>query len=156
MANGLERFTERARAAGVEVEATEFGEGTRTAADAAAAIGCDVAQIVKSLVFVADEQPVLVLTSGANRVDTDRVAVHLGATGVRKASANEVRSATGYGIGATPPLGHDTDLPVLLDEDLLAHDEVWAAAGTAQHVFPIAPDRLREVADAQVVAVAAR
>lgn len=156
MANGLERFTERARAAGVEVEATEFGEGTRTAADAAAAIGCDVAQIVKSLVFVADERPVLVLTSGANRVDADRVAAHLSAVEVRKASANEVRDATGYGIGATPPLGHDTRLPVLLDEDLLAHDEVWAAAGTAQHVFPVAPARLREVADAQVTTIAAR
>ena len=154
--NGLDRFVERARRAGVEVEAREFPEGTRTAADAAAAIGCDVAQIVKSLVFVADEQPVLVLTSGANRVDTGRVAAHLGAAEVRKASADEVRSATGYGIGATPPLGHETPLPVLLDDDLLAHDEVWAAAGTAQHVFPIAPARLREVADAQVTTIAAR
>jgi prolyl-tRNA editing enzyme YbaK/EbsC (Cys-tRNA(Pro) deacylase) len=153
--NGLDRFVERARRAGVEVEALEFPEGTRTAADAAAAIGCDVAQIVKSLVFVADEQPVLVLTSGANRVDTDRVAVPLAAAEVRKATADEVRSATGYGIGATPPLGHDTDLPVLLDEDLLAHDEVWAAAGTAQHVFPVTPSRLREVAGATVAAVAA-
>jgi prolyl-tRNA editing enzyme YbaK/EbsC (Cys-tRNA(Pro) deacylase) len=154
--SGLDRFAERARRAGVEVDAQAFPEGTRTAADAAAAIGCEVAQIVKSLVFVADDRPVLVLTSGANRVDTDRVAAHLGATEVRKASADEVRSATGYGIGATPPLGHDTELPVLLDEDLLAHDEVWAAAGTAQHVFPIAPARLREVADAQVAEVAAR
>ena len=152
--SGLDRFVERARRAGVEVDARAFPEGTRTAADAAAAIGCDVAQIVKSLVFVADEQPVLVLTSGANRVDTDRVAAHLRAAKVRKATADEVRSATGYGIGATPPLGHETPLPVLLDEDLLAHDEVWAAAGTAQHVFPLAPHRLREVADAEVAAIA--
>jgi Cys-tRNA(Pro) deacylase len=152
--SGLDRFVERARRAGVEVEAREFPEGTRTAADAATAIGCDVAQIVKSLVFVADEQPVLVLTSGANRVDTGRVAAHLGAAEVRKATADEVRSATGYGIGGTPPLGHETSLPVLLDEDLLAHDAVWAAAGTAQHVFPIGSDRLREVAGAQVAAIA--
>lgn len=154
MADGLQRFTGRARAAGLEVAVTEFGEGTRTAADAAAAIGCDVAQIVKSLVFVADDRPVLVLTSGANRVDVDRVARHLGAQQVRKASAEEVREATGYGIGATPPLGHDTQLPVLLDEDLLAHDEIWAAAGSAWHVFPVAPARLREVAGAEVAAVA--
>jgi prolyl-tRNA editing enzyme YbaK/EbsC (Cys-tRNA(Pro) deacylase) len=154
--SGLDRFVERARRAGVEVRARAFPEGTRTAADAATAIGCEVAQIVKSLVFVADDRPVLVLTSGANRVDTDRVAAQLGAAAVRKASADEVRTATGYGIGATPPLGHDTDLPVLLDEDLLAHDEVWAAAGTAQHVFPVAPDLLREVAGAQVAAVADR
>lgn len=152
--SGLDRFVERARDAGVEVTARQFGEGTRTAADAAAAIGCEVAQIVKSLVFVADDQPVLVLTSGANRVDLDRVARHLHAREVRKATADEVRSATGYGIGATPPLGHDTPLPVLLDEDLLAHDEVWAAAGTPRHVFPVAPQRLREVAGAEVAAVA--
>lgn len=156
MGNGLERFTERARAIGVEVEPTGFGEGTRTAADAAAAIGCDISQIVKSLVFVADGQPVLVLTSGASQVDTDRVATHLGAARVRKATADEVRAATGYGIGATPPLGHDTQLPIVLDEDLLAHGEVWAAAGSARHVFPIAPDHLRETAGAQVAAVARR
>ena len=155
MANGLERFTRRAREAGVEVDAHEFGQGTRTAADAAAAIGCDVAQIVKSLVFVADGQPVLALVSGADRVDTERIAAQLGAVEVRKASADEVREATGFGIGATPPLGHDTELDVLLDEDLLAHDEVWAAAGSAMHVFPISPQRLGEVARAQVARIAA-
>ena len=155
MTKGLQRFVERARTVGLEVEPTEFGAGTRTAADAAAAIGCDVAQIVKSLVFVVDEQPVLVLTSGANQVDTDKVAVQLDASRMRKATAEEVRSATGYGIGATPPLGHDTEMAVLLDEDLLASDEVWAAAGSAQHVFPIAPDRLRDLAGAQVATVSA-
>jgi prolyl-tRNA editing enzyme YbaK/EbsC (Cys-tRNA(Pro) deacylase) len=154
MANGLERFLERAARRGLDVAPREFPEGTRTAADAAAAIGCGVAQIVKSLVFVADGEPVLVLTSGANRVDPGRVASHLGCAEVRKATADEVRSATGYAIGGTPPLGHDTELPLLFDEDLTRYDEVWAAAGTARHVFGVAPRTLLEVVDASVVAVA--
>ncbi len=154
MATGVERFVERAAARGLEVVPREFPEGTRTAADAAAAIGCDVAQIVKSLVFVADGRPVLVLTSGANRVDLDRVAAQLDATEVRKATAAEVREATGYGIGGTPPLGHDTDLAVLLDADLTRHPVVWAAAGTATHVFALAPDELLSATDAVPAEVA--
>lgn len=155
MATGLERFRTRAATLGLDVDPTAFPEGTRTAADAAAAIGCDVAQIVKSLVFVADDDPVLVLTSGANRVDPERVATHLGAQEVRKAGADEVRAATGFGIGATPPFGHDTTLRVLCDRDLLDHAEVWAAAGTSSHVFPLAPDRLVALCGADVVDVAA-
>lgn len=154
MANGLERFVERARRRGLEVAPREFPEGTRTAADAAAAIGCDVAQIVKSLVFVADGEPVLVLTSGANRVDPGRVASHLGSVEVRKATADEVRTATGYAIGGTPPLGHDTGLPLLFDEDLTRYEMVWAAAGTARHVFGVAPGRLLEATGARVAPVA--
>lgn len=154
MGNGLDRFVDRAARHGLEVEPRGFPAGTRTAADAAAAIGCEVGQIVKSLVFVADGRPVLVLTSGANRVDVGRVATHLGAREVRKATADEVRTATGYAIGATPPLGHDTEVPILCDEDLTRHDEVWAAAGTASHVFGITPDVLLETTGARVVDVA--
>ncbi len=137
-----DRFLERATALGVEVQPRRFPDGTRTAADAAAAVGCDVAQIVKSLVFVADGRPVLVLTSGASRVDEAKLAAATGATVVRKATADEVRAATGYAIGGTPPFGHDTPLEVLCDEHLLGHEAVWAAAGTPTDVFDLTPATL--------------
>jgi prolyl-tRNA editing enzyme YbaK/EbsC (Cys-tRNA(Pro) deacylase) len=155
VASGLDRFVARARQRGLEVTPSRFGEGTRTAQEAARAIGCDVAQIVKSLVFVADAAPVLVLTSGANRVDEGRLAAHLDAAAVRKASAEEVRRATGYAIGGTPPFGHDEPLRVVCDADLLGHDEVWAAAGSADSVFGLAPGRLVELSGAEVAEVAA-
>jgi prolyl-tRNA editing enzyme YbaK/EbsC (Cys-tRNA(Pro) deacylase) len=131
-----------ARSLGLELEVREFPEGTRTAADAARAIGCQVDQIVKSLVFVADTDPVLVLTSGGNRVDVVKVGRERSAATVRKADAGEVRAATGYAIGGTPPFGHARDLPVLIDRHLTGFEEVWAAAGTPRHVFPIAPGDL--------------
>jgi prolyl-tRNA editing enzyme YbaK/EbsC (Cys-tRNA(Pro) deacylase) len=146
----VRRFLERARAAGLEPQVRTFPAGTRTAADAAAAIGCEVAAIVKSLVFVADGQPVLALTSGANRVDEVALAEALGAAELRKATADEVREATGYAIGGTPPVGHDTDLPVVCDEDLTDLDEVWAAAGTPAAVFPLAPAALLSATGAHV------
>lgn len=123
-----------------DVAVQRFPAGTRTAADAAAAIGCDVAQIVKSLVFTADDEPVLVLTSGANRVDTGAVAGLLGADRVAKADADQVRTATGFAIGGTPPFGHPAPLRTLVDRDLLDHEVVWAAAGTPDSVFPLSPD----------------
>jgi prolyl-tRNA editing enzyme YbaK/EbsC (Cys-tRNA(Pro) deacylase) len=127
---------------GLAVEVHRFPQGTKTAQDAARAIGCDVAQIVKSLVFVADGEPFLALTSGRNRADTDRLAAALGAATVRRASADEVREATGYAIGGTPPFGHPRRLRVLVDRDLLGYDRVWAAAGTPDGVFPLAPAEL--------------
>lgn len=157
MATTEERFAERARALGVEVDITTYPEGTRTAGDAAAAIGCDVAQIVKSLVFIGEDadggtRPLLALTSGANTADTAALAGATGVVRVRKADADEARTATGYAIGGTPPFGHlgVTGPEVLMDRDLLDHDTVWAAAGTPRTVFPIAPERLREVAGARV------
>lgn len=122
-----------------DVAVQRFPSGTRTAADAAAAVGCDVAQIVKSLVFVADGRPILVLASGANRVDTAAVAALLGAARVVKADADQVRDATGFAIGGTPPFGHPRPLTTLVDRDLLDHDVVWAAAGTPDSVFPLSP-----------------
>lgn len=155
MAATDDRFTARAAALGVEVDAQRFPQGTRTADEAAAAVGCEVAQIVKSLVFMADDQPVLVLTCGANRVDETKLALALGAEHVRKATADEVRAATGYAIGGTPPFGHDRQLTILCDQDLVAFEVVWAAAGTPMDVFAIPPDRLVEVAGARVVDVRA-
>lgn len=150
-----ERFLTLATEAGVTVRVAEFPEGTRTAADAARAVGCAVDAIVKSLVFMADDDAVLVLTSGRNRVDEARLAAALGASTVRKASADEARAATGYAIGGTPPFGH-TGLgvsTVLMDPALLAHAEVWAAAGTPASVFPIDPTQLRDVAGARIADV---
>ena len=113
----------------------EFPEGTRTAADAAAAIGCEVGQIVKSLVFVRRGTPVLVLCSGANTVDQE-------ALGLEKADAASVREHTGFAIGGVPPYGWTGRTPApetLVDEDLLGYDVVWAAAGTPRSVFPLTP-----------------
>jgi prolyl-tRNA editing enzyme YbaK/EbsC (Cys-tRNA(Pro) deacylase) len=127
----------------------EFPEGTRTAVDAARAVGCEVGQIVKSLVFVAAGVPVVALVSGANRLDEKRLAGVAGEP-VQKADAETVRSATGYSIGGVPPFGHATDVPVFMDRDLLGYEVVWAAAGRPDSVFEIAPDRLRELSKATV------
>ncbi|HEX4733004.1 MAG TPA: YbaK/EbsC family protein [Thermoleophilaceae bacterium] len=115
----------------------EFPEGTRTAQDAAAAIGCEVGQIVKSLVFLRDGEPVLVLCSGANTVDAQRL-------GLEKADADVVRRATGFAIGGVPPYGFPAPLETLVDEDLLGYDEIWAAAGTPRSVFGLTPAQLVE------------
>jgi prolyl-tRNA editing enzyme YbaK/EbsC (Cys-tRNA(Pro) deacylase) len=144
------RFSEAAAAAGLALDVRRFPEGTRTADDAARAIGCDVGQIVKSLVFLAGDKPVLALTSGRNRVDTARLAALCGAPDARKATAEEVRAATGYAIGGTPPFGHPAPLRCFVDPDLVAFDIVWAAAGTPDSVFPIDPDGLMRLAGARV------
>jgi len=139
----------------VDVDVHEFDEGTKTAQDAADAIGCDVAQIASSIVVVVDgDQPVVVVTSGANRVDLDAVAVYRDGADARMAEADEVKDATGWSIGGVPPFCHATDVPVLLDETLLDHDEVWAAAGTPTAVWPIDPERLRDISGAEPAAVA--
>jgi Cys-tRNA(Pro) deacylase len=127
---------------GLAIEVHEHVDGARTAADAAAAIGVDVGQIVKSLVFRVDDEVVLALVSGPNRLDEGRLAAASGGEEVRQAKAEVVRSATGYAIGGVPPFGHATELRTFVDEDLLAYDVVWAAAGTPRHVFPVAPDDL--------------
>jgi prolyl-tRNA editing enzyme YbaK/EbsC (Cys-tRNA(Pro) deacylase) len=128
----------------------EFPEGTRTAADAARAVGCEVGQIVKSLVFIAGGRPVVALVSGANRLDEKRLADVAGEP-VLKADAETARSATGYSIGGVPPFGHATEVPVFMDRDLLGYGEVWAAAGRPDSVFEIAPERLKELSKATVV-----
>jgi prolyl-tRNA editing enzyme YbaK/EbsC (Cys-tRNA(Pro) deacylase) len=148
----IERFGRAARDLGLPVEIREFPEGTRTAADAARAIGCEVGQIVKSLVFVAGgDRPFLALTSGPNRADTNRLSTLMGGAPVRQATAEEAREATGFAIGGTPPFGYPRPLRVLMDRDLLAYGEVWAAAGTPRSVFSIGPDVLRVAAGADTV-----
>ena len=152
----VERVTAFLSKAGAEVRVEEFPEGTKTAQDAARAIGCHVAQIVKSLVFVADGQAFLALTAGSNRADTARLAAVLSADEVRRADAEEARGATGFGIGGTPPFGHPSPLRVVVDRDLLSHAEVWAAAGTPDAVFPLTPDALVRASGGDVADFAER
>ena len=149
MSRSMDRFMTSAAVLGVNVEARRFPEGTKTAQDAARAIGCDVDQIVKSLVFVADGEPFLALTAGSNRADQAKLAALMGAAEGRRADAEEARTATGYGIGGTPPFGHPRRLRVFIDRDLLGHDEVWAAAGTPDSVFPLTPDELVRASGAE-------
>lgn len=137
------RFAAALSALGIgDVEVRAFPDGTRTAAQAAEAVGCRLSQIVKSLVFAADGEPVLVLMDGASRVDVRRVQAELGAAGVQRADAALVREATGYAIGGVPPFGHTTEMRVLADRRLLEHDVVWAAAGTPHTVFALGPKAL--------------
>lgn len=144
-----DRFRAAARALGLDPDVHRFPDGTKTAQDAARAIGCALGQIVKSLVFMAGETPVLVLTSGANRVDTDALAGLCGATEARRATPEEARAATGYAVGGTPPFGHPATVPAFVDEDLLKFEVVWAAAGTPDSVFPLSPADLVRLAEAR-------
>lgn len=145
--------TQRVRAAlaaaGVDTTIVRVDPSARTAEGAAAAVDATVGQIVKSLVFIAGDSPVLALVSGANRLDTDKLAAITG-TAITRADADIVRAATGYAIGGIPPLGHQTELPVYCDRDLLGHAVVWAAAGTPDTVFAVAPQRLVDAVGAVV------
>lgn len=149
-ARAHERVAEAARALGLDVEIRGFSEGTRTAPDAARAVGCDVSQIVKSLVFVADGSPLVALVSGRHRLDPAKLARAARAEAVRRATADEAREATGYTIGGTPPFGHARPLPLLMDATLLDHDVVWCAAGTPETAFPIDPNALLKATGARV------
>lgn len=150
-----ERFIECAEAEyDLAVAPEVFPDGTKTAADAAAAVSCQVDQIVKSIVLVGDDTtPFLALTSGANRVDESAAGDRLGFNSVRSATPTEVKDVTGWAIGGVPPVCHDTDLQTLFDPTFGAYDRVWAAAGTPRSVFTIDPARLRALADATTVPV---
>ena len=148
------RVMEAARAAGFEIDVERFPQGTRTAADAARAVGCEVAQIVKSLVFMAGDRPLLALVSGANRVDPERLAAAVGAAEVRRADGDEARTATGYAIGGVPPIGHSRPLAIVMDRDLMAHPVVWAAAGLPDAVFAISPEELLRASGGRVAELA--
>jgi Cys-tRNA(Pro) deacylase len=152
---GAARVTEELRRLGMAEEVREMPGSTRSAPEAAAAIGCDVAQIVKSLVFRAVErdEPVLVLASGSVRVDEAKLAAAVGER-VEQASGKYVRDRTGFAIGGVAPVGHTQPLSVYMDETLLDHDEVWAAAGTPRSVFRISPQDLQQVTKAKVADLA--
>jgi prolyl-tRNA editing enzyme YbaK/EbsC (Cys-tRNA(Pro) deacylase) len=140
---------------GIEVQPVRFPHETRTAVDAARAVGCELGQIVKSLVFYAGDEPVLFLVSGANRLDIDKASTSAGVERLEKADATMAKQATGYSIGATPPFGHATHLRILMDEDLLTFDQVWAAAGRPDSVFRVDPHALASATGATVCSLAA-
>jgi prolyl-tRNA editing enzyme YbaK/EbsC (Cys-tRNA(Pro) deacylase) len=150
------RFAEALRELGLDHlhgRIRRFPDATRTAAEAAAAIGCELGEICKSLIFAADGVPVLVLMDGASRVDVERVRQELGAQQVTRAKADVVRETTGYAIGGVPPFGHRTKTRVLADRSLLEHTTVWAAAGNPHAVFPMEPKALVAHAGAALVDV---
>ena len=155
MKASVQRVADALAQLGIQAEITEFSESTRTAEEAAAAVNGVVGQIVKSLVFMAGEQPILAMVSGANRVDTDKLAEVAGGP-ISRANADIVRAATGFSIGGVPPVAHMTPLATYLDRDLLQYDRVWAAAGTPNAVFPIAPEDLQRITRATVADLAAR
>ncbi|MBV9324985.1 MAG: YbaK/EbsC family protein [Chloroflexi bacterium] len=151
--SSLERMRAALASQGLgDVPITTFPEGTHTATAAAAALGTDVERIVKSLVFIAGERAILVLASGPNRVDLAKVGRLVGQP-ITRANADQVRQATGYAIGGVPPFGHTQRLDTFLDRDLLEFDEVWAAAGRPDTVFPIDPRDLARITDARVAEV---
>ncbi len=148
------KVLEAGAAIGIEVVPVRFPEGTKTAIDAATAIGCDVAQIVKSLIFAVDGEVVLAYVSGANQLDEAKLARAAGAMVCSRVDADTVRSTTGFPIGGVPPFGHATELRVFVDPQLMEHDIVWAAAGTWHDVFSLTPARLVDASGGVVVDLA--
>ena len=140
------RVVEAARALGLEITPRRFPDGTKTAADAAAAIGVELGQIVKSLIFAVDGEVVLAYVSGSNQLDEKKLALAAGGLKCARVDADVVRQATGFPIGGVPPFGHSTQLRVFVDPDLLQYDEVWAAAGTWNDNFGANPNDIVRVA----------
>jgi prolyl-tRNA editing enzyme YbaK/EbsC (Cys-tRNA(Pro) deacylase) len=149
-----DKVIQAARELGLEVDVKTLDEPTRTVAEAAVAVGCDNAQIAKTLVFVADGDPVLVVASGAHRVDPDLLAEVFDVAAIRQASPDEVRVATGYPVGGVSPLGCGK-LPIAFDETLLGYDCVYAAGGDGNTLFQVIPRTLADALHARVVRVAA-
>ena len=153
----IQRVLDAAARKGVTLEVTQFEESTHTAAEAAAALGAELAQIVKSLVFVVaaegGPEPLLCLVSGPNRVDLARLAAVAGETDVRRATAREAHELTGFSIGGIPPIGHTRPVRAIMDPDLGRYPTVWAAAGLPTAVFPVAPGTLRMLANATVAPI---
>ena len=154
MSKSKKRFQTALSTAGMKREITDLPGSTRTAEEAAASVGCDVAQIAKSIVFrgTTSGSAVLVIMSGINRVDTEKVAAHIGEP-IGRADAEFVRAQTGFAIGGVPPFGHVKTVTTLLDEDLMAFERVWAAAGGPFSVFETTPGELARVTGAPILNV---
>lgn len=146
----VQRVVAAAAERGLAIQPRRFPDGAKTAADAAAAIGVEVGQIVKSLIFAVDGEVVLAYVSGANQLDETKLAAAAGGSHCSRVDADTVRAATGFPIGGVPPFGHTTHLNVFIDPDLLQYDEVWAAAGTWHDVFGIEPHKLVEASEGLV------
>jgi prolyl-tRNA editing enzyme YbaK/EbsC (Cys-tRNA(Pro) deacylase) len=154
----IQRVRDAAARKGVTLEIRAFDTSTHTAADAAAAVGAELGQIVKSLVFVAPDdagelEPIVCLVSGPNRVDVARLAAVVAAPDIRRATANEAHDLTGFPIGGIPPIGHNRPVRVIMDPDLGRFQVVWAAAGTARAVFPVPPATLAALSNAHVAPI---
>jgi Cys-tRNA(Pro) deacylase len=150
---GVEQFVQYCKDSGLDISVVELDRSTRTAQLAAEAIGTELGSIVKSLVFLADGKPALVLVAGDRRADTKKLAHLLEAKKVKIADADTVRTETGFAIGGVPPVGHDTPLPTIIDRSLGRFDTVYAAAGAPNAVFPIAYDVLLQITAGQVADV---
>ena len=153
MASGPERVQEAVDALGLDVTVVRLPDSTRTAPEAARAVGCDVGAIAKSLLFLADGEPVLVICAGDRRVNTGRLAEVVGAGQVVMAPASEVRRVTGYAIGGVPPVGHAVQVRTLFDSSLLRWPVIYGAAGAHDALFSVDPRRLLEVSGAEVADV---
>ena len=149
----MTKFRDAAQKLGVKGEVIQTQETARTADEAAATLGVQVGQIVKSLVFEADGETVLVLTSGENKVDTNKVAIAFNVSKVGKADADKTREVTGYAIGGVPPLGHSTKMKILIDETFKKFDEIWAAAGHPHAVYPTTYNELIKCTSARPLIV---
>lgn len=150
------RVQDAARERGLDVHIVTFDQSTRTAAEAAAAVGCEVGQIVKSLVFTVRDEPLIALVSGANQLDLGKMAAlrGVGKKQVSRADADIVRNATGFAIGGVPPFGHATAMPVFIDRDLTRYEVIWAAAGTPNTVFAITPAALIDASGGMIADLA--
>lgn len=154
MHTNAKRVVDVAAASDVAIDVVEYPDGTKTAQDAADAVGAPVATIVKSLVFLVDGSPVMALVAGDNRLGEDHLLAACGGETVERADADKVRRVTGYPIGGVPPFAHDTELPTFVDRTLLTHATLWAAAGTPRHVFSISPTELVRLSGATVADLA--
>ncbi len=150
-----QKVADAACALGVDIEVQEHAVSARTAAEAAHAVGCEVGQIVKSLLFIVDAQPTLVLVSGANQLDEGKLAAlcRVGKRRVQRSQADAARQVTGFAIGGIPPFGHPTRLPTYMDIDLVQYETIWAAAGTPHAVFAVAPQDLLRATNGMVAEV---
>jgi prolyl-tRNA editing enzyme YbaK/EbsC (Cys-tRNA(Pro) deacylase) len=158
MSNGLkpsaQKVQQALKARGLSCEVVQMDTTTRSAGDAARAVGCEVGQIVKSLVFEGRQshRPILVVASGVNRVNENTLGRHVSEP-VKMAKADYVREKTGFAIGGVPPVGHRNQLNTFIDEDLLQYAEIWAAAGTPHAVFKLTPDQLKMITNGTVISV---
>lgn len=146
------QFLEKLKQLGIQIDIKEFNVSTKTAEEAARAIGCEINQIAKSIVFDALGEPVLVILSGGNRVNEENISSYL-LKPIKKADADFVRDKTGYSIGGVPPFGHKTETKTFIDKDLLKYEEIWAAAGNGNTVFRISPEELIKYSKGQILDV---
>lgn len=154
LAPSAQRVQDALAAAGITGRVRQLPESARTAPEAAQALGCEVGAIANSLIFMAGDAPLLVMTSGAHRVAVDDLARRLGKARIRRATPNEVRAASGQAIGGVSPIGHPAPIETVVDEDLQRHERIWAAAGTPHAVFPMTFDELLKLTGGAAMPVA--